>query len=1079
MEREFLGEEYSDDDDKGKVAVDLMATDASDKTTTYTTSTKAPIPNFLNLHGDDDMDDDYDEDILTLPIFQPKKKPSSPLMVDHKKDNNSPKLPPSSALEETNPGPATTHDTIETAEKLSMPTTTAPVEKAVTATIQASAPAAATNPRPEENTSTTTLPATTRTTCQRTLAVPSKRNDQTEQKDPEWKEDFLHSIVDRLYSIQSDEEKENVTIKAFYKSVQQSLGRMAKLDKLQKRIIRERLSDLINGRVLLKSHPIVQKQPSKNDHHPPTARTGVLATPAINTAKPAEKTTFNTRCCTSTEPYPASVPLRTTTGQDETLTLIRTTEKQTAPEPEGSAAGQRVKDSRKATESVPAASPSATNTEQNQSKPNPKKRTGRATLATAQTTKSVPAAKAATTDTEGKESKTIPKKLPGKAAATPETAIMMTESVPTKVKATDTQEKESKANPKKRTQRAAPSVTVTELAPTVATAATDSEEKEPKPPSKKRTRRATPARTESARTVAVAATDSEEKESKPPPKKRTRRATPATLQMTESTSTTEAATSNKEEKESKPNPKKQRARRATATNGHVTESAPIVVPSPIVDTEEQESMPNSKKRTGRAPAKTAAPRKRGYKKGTCALCTTCPCQKPRGGDDETTTLSDSHWKATFSRSDVAMEKALIRRLQKMEKSAENLEGQTDLVRRKLKKHRRQVQRMKMKKLPQVVADNTCFLPDAHEFDDLGSNKVADESVQKAQHRVFPAIPAGKLAFNSVRVVRFLACQLTRGKQTSSGGQQTLTQLGFPSTKSVDGTKHVDSGESSSPVQADTEAIEPAEDTSMVVVEDISEEVNSEDDDQISVEAADEAQLPLPDVVDQVERFRWRNGTKSQEGSMLHSQSVWGVLVPIQEEGEEEDDERSMLDLSSQPVMCSKCPWDRLFTETTSTGDEDDVDESGIDQLLNLLERPPPAVSSQMMIVPSTSSNIVDPPHNHDDCVDPVLPSMLSQGGREAVNQVCSTVDTDMERLAAINRVCPQWKENVAYAFVQTDPEQIQDALDNVRKSRLKMLETKRKILEAWDRHQIALDVMETSLESSLCRSKSKGGPLTK
>jgi hypothetical protein len=105
---------------------------------------------------------------------------------------------------------------------------------------------------------------------------------------------------------------------------------------------------------------------------------------------------------------------------------------------------------------------------------------------------------------------------------------------------------------------------------------------------------------------------------------------------------------------------------------------------------------------------------------------------------------------------------------------------------------------------------------------------------------------------------------------------------------------------------------------------------------------------------------------------------------------------------------------------------------------------------------------------HNEAAD--LP-MLSQGGKEAASQIYALIDGDFEKVSALNQVCPNWRENVSYAFIQKDEGDIQKALENLRESRSKMMDTKRKILEAWGRQKVALDVLETALESSLGRLK--------
>jgi hypothetical protein len=478
----------------------------------------------------------------------------------------------------------------------------------------------------------------------------------------------------------------------------------------------------------------------------------------------------------------------------------------------------------------------------------------------------------------------------------------------------------------------------------------------------------------------------------------------------------------------------------------------------VLPPKDAEDDPKPKKRTRRATARKGkhlqqvqnetdqkpAPAPRGRKrarKGTCALCTTCSCQKPQG--DETGAMLDMK---TFARSDVAIEKALIRRLKKTEKSSEHLEGQTEMVRRKLKKHRRDVQRKKMKTAPQDET-RAYFLPEEEEFESLQneSTKVPDDWVQQAQQRMFPIVPS-KCSVNCLRI-RY---PFVLANRPNVDHQQTLTQLGFPSTKSTHSNGTVEAEENGHEGQEGvnvTESVEPTEPTDA-----------AEDSDADDEEAADdvlvEPPAAEPEVVDKIHRFHWSKGVKaeSHEGDVIQSQSVWGALAKIQEE--QEDDEDGIFALS-QPIATSKCPWDRLFSESTNSREE--VDEGGIEQLLDLLDG---ASAIGRQIEPSNKENAS--PHNEAADL-----SMLSQGGKEAANQVYASINGDLEKVSALNQVCPNWRENVSYAFVQKDEGDIQKALENLRESRSKMMEIKRKILEAWGRQKVALDVLETALESSL------------
>jgi hypothetical protein len=144
----------------------------------------------------------------------------------------------------------------------------------------------------------------------------------------------------------------------------------------------------------------------------------------------------------------------------------------------------------------------------------------------------------------------------------------------------------------------------------------------------------------------------------------------------------------------------------------------------------------------------AAPPARNRKrtrKGTCALCSTCPCQNSHG--DTSATILDFK---SMSRNDVAVEKALIRRVQKLEKSTEHMEGQMEIVKRRLKTHRRD---MWKKRQTEALDDRSRqiggpkpasrFLPDVQELEgeSAGGKALEWEQVEQAQRRLFSSIPS--------------------------------------------------------------------------------------------------------------------------------------------------------------------------------------------------------------------------------------------------------------------------------------------------------------------------------------------------
>lgn len=148
-------------------------------------------------------------------------------------------------------------------------------------------------------------------------------------------------------------------------------------------------------------------------------------------------------------------------------------------------------------------------------------------------------------------------------------------------------------------------------------------------------------------------------------------------------------------------------------------------------------------------APKANPRKRA-RKGSCALCVTCPCNNLADLGDANGNMTVN----TFARSDAAVEKALIRRVQKMEKSFEMNEGRLEVLRRKLKQHRREMWKKALNRRDAAPVGANHFLPDAQEFEEIarmGSARFPVDSVQAVQKVVFPDVPCKLWEFSRHKI----------------------------------------------------------------------------------------------------------------------------------------------------------------------------------------------------------------------------------------------------------------------------------------------------------------------------------------
>jgi hypothetical protein len=277
-------------------------------------------------------------------------------------------------------------------------------------------------------------------------------------------------------------------------------------------------------------------------------------------------------------------------------------------------------------------------------------------------------------------------------------------------------------------------------------------------------------------------------------------------------------------------------------------------------------------------------------------------------------------------------------------------------------------------------------------------------------------------------------------------QSTLTQLlGCRSKKTEESN---DNQETEVGLPEKTKTSDPEEDLIS-----ISSEPPAPEDDLGPIEY-----VKSPEVEGKIHRVAWRQGSTANDSvgsQVLRGPSAWGALTTIAEEGDILSAEDSFCYVGNNDNFGSA--WDRLFT------DEKEVNDGGMDHLLGLLQTQAGGLSQ---MPEATQSEAMRASQGA-----PINLSMLSQGRQSLAVEIEGNISSNKQKLAALQKACPNWKENVTYALHQQDEDHVREALEKVRKSRERMAETRRKILEAWERQQVALDVFETALNASLTRIK--------
>jgi DEK C terminal domain len=377
----------------------------------------------------------------------------------------------------------------------------------------------------------------------------------------------------------------------------------------------------------------------------------------------------------------------------------------------------------------------------------------------------------------------------------------------------------------------------------------------------------------------------------------------------------------------------------------------------------------------------------------CSLCSKCPCTFNSRDSSGSSFLGFD----TMSKSASEIERALIKRLQKLEMTADRYDEQREAVRRRLVMHRREMWKKweqangiscRENRLSKKMKGYSRFLPVAEQIEQqLGNdrskeNRFSKSTILKAQRNVFAS---------------------------TSIFQPTLTQMiGVEKSTGEDSdlcSRH-----------CDIDATSPRVSVSSLHSSDDDRDAHSEDDQSV-----------LSTMKAKRVEICETSSRRADDFAYLDSQSVWASI-------------------QSSSFQCS---FDRLFFE-------DDNAETGVDHLLELLGRED--------VNTTENSNFVDP-ETHT--------TSPSHYGQCTVERIIASVCAEPHREASIVAACPQWKENVSYAFCQKDQQEVTDALLNIQKSRVQLQQAKKALYKRINQQESVFDLFEDTLEQSKAQLQQK------
>ena len=235
-------------------------------------------------------------------------------------------------------------------------------------------------------------------------------------------------------------------------------------------------------------------------------------------------------------------------------------------------------------------------------------------------------------------------------------------------------------------------------------------------------------------------------------------------------------------------------------------------------------------------------------------------------------------------------------------------------------------------------------------------------------------------------------------------------------------------------------------------------VGVDDDNEVQIEY-----VPERECDDRIHRLAWNNGARDNtniinEETGTTSGSIFETILQMTQEDQDIVDDDNTKEEKSLPL------WDDLFESKNGRNSEaSKVDtEVGLDDLLGLFEDGATDSSKDSCSVQSSSQD--EKPR--------IDMSLLSQGAQVVANEMVSSFSSREKTPATLEHSCPNWKENIYFALLQKDPNDIQEALVNVRQSRIRMQAQRKIILDAWEGKNVALEVFESALKKSAARLNS-------
>mmetsp|Transcript_10385 Transcript_10385/g.15634 ORF Transcript_10385/g.15634 Transcript_10385/m.15634 type:complete len:499 (-) Transcript_10385:809-2305(-) len=420
----------------------------------------------------------------------------------------------------------------------------------------------------------------------------------------------------------------------------------------------------------------------------------------------------------------------------------------------------------------------------------------------------------------------------------------------------------------------------------------------------------------------------------------------------------------------------------------------------------------------------------------CVLCSTCSCTRPKGSDvlksfEETALYEEKNPLSRQAKSNAEIERALINRLGRLEKSASYFDHLCIKVSKELKKHRKKIIKEREEKSKRAkIADDSGENGKEHGFlDDMGDALFHDKSLFSCTK--FPSNMVQK-ARSKIHTYAFRRkCQPTLtqmlGDDDDSNDEVAIDCVKNTSDDFID----LNNESSELDYNKSTERHAIAGEVTML----------KERPSSLLTFVNEKDKLPFDTFVDYE--------VASSRGKV---RGLWGLSSITEKEMKETkqpDFEECISFVEEDYTMQStNSLCERLLSVEENDGLEILVDLFGD---INDNEKDVEEYTSKSS---NTESEQTD-----------ILP--LSPRGRELCSSIKSNIVKDAGKMEIIAKGCPSWEENITFAFHQGSDE-LQEALCNVREKRSRIKKA-RELLEIMQRKDVVLDLFESVITKSLAR----------